>query len=415
MLRMLRQERPFAVLLGGQLLSRIGDGVHEFVFIVAVLQATGNAVAPAGLIYFCRFIPYLALGPLGGVLADRLRRRWLMLHTDLARMGVTLGLCALLVTGQAGPVWLALIGMLMTALRTLFQPAFQAAIPSLVRAGHLPAANALTQIAAEAGGLVGPALGAVALSAWGSAGHVLLLDAATYLGSALCIALTPMAEPAAARAADSRLTPRALYGEFGRHLAEVLGQAPLRVAILYSATCILLVGAALRILIPALLRDAGHADDVIGYAMSLMSLGAILGAALFTQLARDFSTRALMRYWALYGLVLALLPAGLVHLAVFLAGCVVLGVSGAFVDVVLPTRIHQLSRPDELGKNFSLFSTLANAGEALSGGLAALLVLVSSVAMSLTTLGLLVAAVACLGRWRAAEPAAVRLHPGDAA
>ena len=129
MIKMLRQEMPFSILLGGNLLSRIGDGVHEFIFIVTVLKVTNNDVAHAGIIYFFRFIPYLVLGPLGGALADRLRRKSLMLHADIARMVITSAFCALLMTDEAGPVSLALIGMLMTAFRTIFQPAFHKLTP----------------------------------------------------------------------------------------------------------------------------------------------------------------------------------------------------------------------------------------------------------------------------------------------
>ncbi len=402
MLKMLLQERPFAVLLGGNLLSRIGDGVHEFIFIITVLKVTNNGVAQAGVIYFFRFIPYLILGPLGGALADRLRRRSLMINADLARMVVTSAFCALLIADQVGIVSLALIGMLMTAFRTIFQPAFQAAIPSLVRAENLPAANAVTQIVAETGGLIGPALGAVALVAVGSPGQVLVLDAATYLVSTLCV--WSIAVPAG-HMADRRdiLTLRGLYGEFGQNVAHVMGKSQLFITIAYSSACILFVGAALRILIPAMLKTGGYSDSVVGYAMSLTAFGAIAGATAFTKVARDFSTRSLMLYWCLYGLVLSVLPACVPSAAAILLGCFVLGAFGAFVDVVLPTNIHQLSTDANLGKNFSLFSTLANTGEALSGGLAGLLVLVSSVALSVTVIGLLIASVAYVGKLRSAR------------
>lgn len=181
MIGMLRRERSFSIFLTGNLLSQIGDGVHEFVFIVSVLSVTGNNVALAGVVYFFRFIPYLVLGPLGGALSDRLSRRSLMLCADLARMFITSLFCGLLAVGEANLTLLALIGMLMTSFRTIFQPAFQGTIPLLVGAEHLPSANGATQSAAEIGGLVGPALGGLALSATGNAGYVLILDAATYL------------------------------------------------------------------------------------------------------------------------------------------------------------------------------------------------------------------------------------------
>ena len=395
MLSMLRQERAFATLLSGNLLSRIGDGVHEFVFIITVLQVTGNGIAEAGLIYFFRFIPYLLLGPLGGALADRLSRRQIMFWSDVARMFVTGVFCALLMASLVTPVVLAVVGMLMTALRTLFQPAFQSAIPDLVHERHLPQANGATQVAGELGGLAGPALGAVALGLLPSAGHVLLLDALTYAISALCILLVRL--PRKAPADDTPLTVRGLYGDFAANLRAVTAKRDLFVTIVYSSACILLVGGALRILIPALMKHHGHDDASIGWALSLMAGGTVLGALVCARVLRDFSTRQLMRTWGVYGAVLALLPLAGPVLPAILAACLLLGFAGAFVDVVLPTNIQQLSTQHNMGKNFSLFSTLANTGEALSGSLAGALVLFSSLAGSVTLIGVLIASLALFG------------------
>lgn len=399
MINMLLRERRLSVLLGGSLLSRIGDGVHEFVFIITVLRVTNNGIADAGVIYFFRFIPYLVLGPIGGALSDRLSRKSLMIGSDVARMLVTSVFCALLVANRVDAVSLALLGMLMTAFRTIFQPAFQAAVPSLVQAENLPKANGATQIVAEIGGLVGPAIGGVALGLIANPGYVLLLDAATYVMSAVCVALVQIPSEHIAQAdSDRRLTLRGLYGDFGQNFIGVLAKPNLFISIAYSAACILFVGAALRILIPSMMKHAGFTDSLVGYAMSLTALGTIAGAALCGKVARDFSTRRLMLYWCLYGLVLSLLPICVSSAIAILIGCFVLGTFGAFVDVVLPTNIQQLSTDHNIGKNFSLFSTLANTGEALSGGLAGVIVLFSSVGVGVTVIGLLIASVAYVGK-----------------
>ncbi len=399
MISMLRRERRFSILLTGNLLSQVGDGVHEFIFIVTVLNITHNNVALAGVVCFFRFIPYVVLGPLGGALSDRFPRRTLMAVADLARMAITCGFCVLLVGDRVGLVALALIGLSMTSFRTLFQPAFQGTIPSLVRDAHLPAANGATQMAMEIGGLAGPALGGVILTAVGNPGYLLLLDAATYLLSTLCIwRAVPAANPRDPDKAADALTIRGLYGDFASNLRESLSSRELFVTITFSALCILFVGAALRILIPSMLKGAGYGDSVIGYAMSFVALGAIVGALLCGKVTRDFSTRNLMLYWCFYGIALALLPTCLFSAPGVLAGRFVIGGLGAFVDVILPTNIQRLSADTNLGKNFSLFSTLANTSEALSGGFAGLLTLLSSVGVSVTIIGVVIALIAYVGK-----------------
>jgi MFS family permease len=403
MLAMLRKERRLSVLLTGNALSQVGDGVHEFVFIITVLHVTHANVVLSGAIYFFRFIPYVVLGPLGGALSDRWPRRSLMICADLARMAITVAFCLLLSSGCAGTTTLALIGMSMTAFRTVFQPAFQGTIPSLVRAEHLAAANGATQMAAELGGLVGPALGGALLHVVSDTGYVLAIDAVTYLVSALCIR-----HAIAAPALERRTTPtrsmslRGLYREFGTNFKAALARRDLFVSIGYSALCILFVGAALRVLIPTMLKGAGFADSAIGYAMSFLALGAVVGALLCGSVSRDFSTPSLMTYWRYYGFVLAFLPLCAVSTPAMLAGCFALGGIGAFVDVVLPTNIQRLSTEANVGKNFSLFSTLANTSEAMSGAFAGALSIVAPVGIGISVIGIAVVAVGYVGTARAA-------------
>ncbi|CAB3962420.1 MULTISPECIES: MFS transporter [Burkholderia] len=401
MIDMLRRERRFSVLLAGNAMSQIGDGVHEFVFVITVLHAAHNNVALAGIVYFFRFIPYLVLGPLGGALSDRLPRRALMVFADLSR-AVTTGLfCVLLAIDRVDLVSLGLIGMAMTSFRTLFQPAFQGTIPAIVKTEHLPAANGATQMAAEMGGLVGPALGGIMLAAVGNPGFVLIIDAATYLLSTLCVWCAIAAHMRDdATLSQEKLTIRSLYGDFGQNLQGALQKRELFVTIGYSALCILFVGSALRILIPALLKGSGYADSMVGYAMSFIAFGALAGAVVCSKVMQRFDTRNLMLYWSMYGIALAILPACVVSTPTIFAGCFVLGAIGAFADVILPTNIQNLSTDANVGKNFSLFSTLANTSEALSGGLAGLLTLISPVGGSLVITGLLIASVAYLGKIR---------------
>ncbi|MGN6319552.1 MFS transporter [Trinickia sp.] len=404
MLAMLRKERRLSVLLTGNLLSQIGDGVHEFIFIVTVLNVTHANVALSGAVYFFRFIPYVVLGPLGGALSDRLPRRALMVGADLARMAITCVFCVMLSADRIGVAALALIGMSMTAFRTLFQPAFQGTIPSLVSKNHLPAANGAAQMAVEMGGLVGPALGGTLLYVVADPGRVLAIDAATYLVSALCIWRTLVGGPRSERASRAgAVSPARLYGEFMANVKAALTKRELFVTIGYSALCILFVGAALRVLIPTLLKGAGYADSIIGYAMSVLALGALLGALVCSSMSRDFSTPSLMTYWRIYGFTLALLPLCAVSAWTMLAGCFLLGGIGAFVDVVLPTNIQRLSTDANVGKNFSLFSTLANTSEAMSGAFAGVLSAFAPVGIGISMIGVAVVSIGFAGTAKVAR------------
>jgi MFS transporter, DHA3 family, macrolide efflux protein len=215
----------------------------------------------------------------------------------------------------------------------------------------------------------------------------------------LCIFRAVASSTATSRNSNPEtISLRVLYGDFGQNFKTSLRKPELFVTISYSAVCILLVGAALRILIPAMLEGAGYADVIIGGAMSLIALGALVGAVMCGKTMLNFNTRNLMFCWSLYGIALAILPACVFNVVLMTLGCLALGALGAFVDVILPTNIQRLSTDVNLGKNFSLFSTLANTGEALSGGLAGALVVVASAGTSLTVIGVLIASIAYIGK-----------------
>jgi predicted MFS family arabinose efflux permease len=147
-----------------------------------------------------------------------------------------------------------------------------------------------------------------------------------------------------------------------------------------------------------MLKASGYGEAIIGYAMSFTGFGALIGAVVCARLMRSFGTPALMGYWGIYGVAIALLPAFTASAQILLLACFAVGWLGAFVDVMLPTNIQRLSTKANLGKNFGLFSTLANTGEALSGGFAGGLAAVASAGASVTILGILVAVTAYIGK-----------------
>ena len=136
--------------------------------------------------------------------------------------------------------------------------------------------------------------------------------------------------------------------------------------------------------------------------MSATAVGTIAGALVCARVLHEFGTRRLMLCWAIYGLVLAAFPGFAASLPTIVLAAIALGRRGAFVDVVLPTNIQQLSDDGSIGKNFSFFSTLANTGEALSAVLASGIVIATSVGSGIVLIGAAVAIVGFLGRHRAA-------------
>ncbi|WP_353190084.1 MFS transporter [Pandoraea pnomenusa] len=412
--RVLRSERLFTRVLTADFISKTGDGAHELAFVLLALALTQGDLQQVGWIYFLRFLPYLVAGPLGGRLADVANARQVMLGCDLARATITLALALAVYLESLAPWGLALAGCAMTTFRTLFQPAFQATVPRLVDGGHLVAANGLTQISWEVGAAVGPALAGALL--WvGSVTWVMAFDALTYLVA--CGLLYRVPQSVRARFAPISASSRArgggdvtgwwhrlvrMCGAWSRACREISRSPPLFAAIVMSSVCILFVGAALRVMIPARAIEVGGTQGAAAVVASVLAGGTIAGAFAYTRRPRRMSAARLLGYWALYGGCLSMLPMlpGVPWMLLIAFG---MGIAGACVDVVLATLIQRNSPSDRIGMNFGVFSTLANTGEAFSGVLAGGLVSMGGLSGGLVANGLLVVAAAGMGVWLVAR------------
>lgn len=184
----LREERQFRLLFLGQLLSVLGDRMTQVVLPFAVLSIGGSAT-DVGIVAAAGFVPFLFLGLVGGVLADRIERKRILVASDVVRLGTQAAAGALLLSGGAEVWHLAALAATFGAADAFFQPAFVGLMPqTLGAAHHLQQANALRGMSYSAGSIVGPVIGAL-LVATIEEGGALLVDAATFGVSVACLLL----------------------------------------------------------------------------------------------------------------------------------------------------------------------------------------------------------------------------------
>jgi predicted MFS family arabinose efflux permease len=182
-------QRAFRLLFAAQSISSLGDRLVPVALAFAVLDLTGSATA-LGAVLAAQTIPLVAFVLFGGVWADRLSRRRVMLASDLVRAVSQGASAALLLTGRAH-LWelVALQAIYGTAV-AFFGPAALALVPETVETSQLQQANSLIALSGNVAAVIGPAVAGVIVAAshpgWG-----LAFDAATFLGSAACVAAMP--------------------------------------------------------------------------------------------------------------------------------------------------------------------------------------------------------------------------------
>ena len=180
------QEREFRLYFTGQLVSLLGDAVTPFALAWAVLDLTGSA-RDLGFVIAAGTAPLVIFLLVGGVFADRLPRRGVMLTADVARMAIQAATAALLLSHTA-QIWELIVLQALAGTGTaFFNPASTGLTPMTVSAGRLQEANALRGMSMGLTQFAGPALAGILIVTVGP-GYALAIDAASFGVSAFYLA-----------------------------------------------------------------------------------------------------------------------------------------------------------------------------------------------------------------------------------
>ena len=187
------EERPFRLLWLAGTASAMGDALIPVALAFAVLQELDASATELGFVLAAFSVARVSFTLVGGVWADRLQRRRVMLACDAIRAAVELFTFAMLLAG-AMELWMfAATAMLFGAASAFFGPASTGLIPETVSGERLQQANALISISRSATSIFGPATSGALVATIGPA-WVFAVDGATFVASALfLLALRPSA------------------------------------------------------------------------------------------------------------------------------------------------------------------------------------------------------------------------------
>jgi predicted MFS family arabinose efflux permease len=193
------RERNFRLLASARTISFFGTNLAPIAVAFGVLDLTGSAT-DVGIAFACWTLAQISTLLVGGVLADRLSRRLVMLSSDASNFAVRAAMGALLLTGHARIWEIFVLQALGGAAAAFYSPASSGLVPETVRPELLQQANGLMSIARYLAFPVGAATGGAIVATIGS-GWALLVDAATYGTSALLLAQIRL--PLRARSAEA--------------------------------------------------------------------------------------------------------------------------------------------------------------------------------------------------------------------
>ncbi|MGH2460274.1 MAG: MFS transporter [Chloroflexota bacterium] len=348
----LRRNPNFRVYWLGAFLSNVGTWMQSVAQGWLVYQLTGSTLL-LGVVSFVGSIPILFLSLFGGVLADRVERRRLMVFTQIGMMVLAL-LLAALTFAHVVTVWhIMVISFLSGVVNAFNAPVRQSLIADLVPRSDLQNAIALNSAQFQSSRILGPALAGVTLALVGPA-WCFFVNGASFLAviAALFLVVVP---PLPAR------RPQSMLRNVGEGLRYVWKQ-PTIFALLMVAAIPGLFGQPYQPMLPSVVSNVLHTGATgLGFLESSAGAGALIGALIVASLSRSKRRgRMQLAMLTLFGVALVLFSQSHWMLA-SMAMVFVVGLASMAYNSLNQTFLQSLVDDEMRGRVMSLL-TLATLG-----------------------------------------------------
>ena len=271
------RDRDFALLWGGLTVSLLGDGIY----LVAVawqvydLSNTPSALALVGLAWSIGLALFLLTG---GVVSDRFDRRRVMIAADLVRAAALIVIGVLAATGDLTIGHLVALVLVYAAGEAFFGPALGAIIPDLVSGPRIVEANALAQSVRQTCRLfLGPAIGGLIVAGAGTA-TAFLIDSATFVFSALMIAL--IRTPSRGHGTKDS----SAFDDLRAGVSYVRSQRWIWVTLIVASLFTLFYWGPVQVLLPYIVRnDLGGGPETFGLILAADGVGSVAASIILSQ------------------------------------------------------------------------------------------------------------------------------------
>jgi len=362
----LLHNRDFTLLWAGQLLSQIGD---QCLLIAAITLISDLSQSPLAMLIpaISIAIPQIIFGLVGGVMADRWDRKAVMIGSDVLRGVIVLSI--LLVNGaeQLWILYLAAAGLALMGV--FFYPARNAAIPNLVPANLLLAANSLIQGSYIIGLIVGPVIAGATVELWMPL--AIIFDSVTFFASAIVIAVMRIPHPTSGQPSAGHA--KGVWEEMRAGLDFIRSSRALRRVLSVTAVATLGIGAIVLLAIPHLKEQVEASGLEYGIAMSMLGMGSVLGGVMVSRLSRRLSTSTIVGWMLILAGAAIVAFAFAPNYAVVLISITVIGACVVMARGALDTISQALSPDAVRGRVQAAVNMLVVAATAVAEGLSAVL------------------------------------------
>lgn len=274
---------PFLNLWTAETLAQFGAQITMITLpLLAVLTFSASAMQ-MGILQAALTAPSLAISLFVGIWVDRMRRRPLLVASDLVRAGALLAIPLAWWLDVLSMGVLYVIALVLGTCTVLFDVAYMSYLPSLVRRDQLVDGNSKLEVSASTAQVGGPAIGGALIAAIG-APLVMPISAAMYCCSAFFLSRIRTEERTTAR------TPMRgfIWSEIREGLAIVVQHPVLRSIALSSATLQFSGWIFMAVYVLFMTGDLGWGPGTVGLVFAAGGVGAVIGAVLSLPLSKRF-------------------------------------------------------------------------------------------------------------------------------
>ncbi|MBE5852584.1 MAG: MFS transporter [Lachnospiraceae bacterium] len=352
--------RNFLMVVVGQIISLFGNAVLRFALPLYLLNETGSA-ALFGAVSACAFIPMIVLSPVGGIFADRVNKRNIMVVLDFSTAILVAGVIMLL--GKMNLIILLLSTMfLLYGIQGAYQPAVQASIPALLSGEHIMQGNAVINLVSSFSGLIGPVVGGALFSFYGIM-PILYVSGICFMSSAVMEMFIQI--PYKKKQAQGNIFEIG-FGDLKESFYYMSKKQPLIMKLSLAVAAINMILSALVIIgMPVIITqmlalESEAASRLYGYAEGAMAIGSLcggMGAGIFAGKLKTRNGYMLLFYDALtlipIGITLMLPIPAMTAYIIILLSCFVMMLLATLFSIQLMSYLQIIVPSDLIGKVIS--------------------------------------------------------------
>ncbi|MDD6039171.1 MAG: MFS transporter [bacterium] len=361
--------KDFMLVIIGQIISLFGNQILRYAMPLYLLNETGSAFL-FGVTMALSFVPMLLLAPVGGIVADRINKRNIMVGLDFTTAIIVTVYCILYRQMNLIAITIVVL-MILYGIQGLYQPTVQASVPMLVAKDNLTQGNAMITMVQSLAGILGPVIGGMTYAKFGIQA-ILYTAIVCFIFSAVMEIFIKIPhvkqENGGSILAIAKADMKAGMDFIIRVRPETGKVSVLLLVINAVFSALIVVG--LPVVINSKLGfETDVANTLYGYAQGALALGGLAGGMLSGILGKRINIKkgaALLLGCTLtilpMAVMLAISATGYLVYAVIVVCCVFMMIFSTVLSIILVTYVQIVTPMELLGKVMALLSCLVMCG-----------------------------------------------------